>query len=76
MTNILKANLVFEQFQHPDLGDMVGIHKKGGGGGKKVRKAKPKTYQAEKIIGNGSFGVVYKACYTQDGEHVAIKKVY
>ena len=46
------------------MGDLVGIHKKGGGGGKKSRKAKPKTYQAEKIIGNGSFGVVYKACYT------------
>ena len=54
---------------------MVGIHKKGGGISKKVKKIRPKTYQAEKIIGNGSFGVVYKACYTEDGEHVAIKKV-
>jgi len=59
------------------MSEFVAVHKKGGGPTKmKQRKTKPKTYQAEKIIGNGSFGVVYKACYMQDGEHVAIKKVY
>ena len=37
---------------------------------------KPKSYQAEKIIGNGSFGVVYKAVNDADQKYVAIKKVY
>jgi hypothetical protein len=46
------------------MSEFVAVHKKGGGPAKlKQRKTKPKTYQAEKIIGNGSFGVVYKACY-------------
>ena len=34
------------------------------------------TYNAEKIIGNGSFGVVYKAINDQEMQQVAIKKVY
>lgn len=34
------------------------------------------TYNAEKIIGNGSFGVVFKATIAETGETVAIKKVY
>ena len=44
----------------------------------------PKVYHAEKIIGNGSFGVVYKALHEQKepqerpmiNETVAIKKVF
>ncbi len=34
------------------------------------------TYNAEKIIGNGSFGVVFKATIAETGEAVAIKKVF
>ncbi len=34
------------------------------------------TYNAEKIIGNGSFGVVFKARIAETGEPVAIKKVF
>mmetsp|Transcript_2743 Transcript_2743/g.4695 ORF Transcript_2743/g.4695 Transcript_2743/m.4695 type:complete len:311 (+) Transcript_2743:26-958(+) len=34
------------------------------------------TYNAEKIIGNGSFGVVFKAIIAETGETVAIKKVF
>ena len=34
------------------------------------------TYNAEKIIGNGSFGVVFKAVIAETGETVAIKKVF
>jgi serine/threonine protein kinase len=33
------------------------------------------SYSAEKVIGNGSFGVVFKATVVQTGEVVAIKKV-
>ena len=33
------------------------------------------SYNADRIIGNGSFGVVYKATVVQTGEVVAIKKV-
>ena len=67
------SKFMFVQSEHPDLGDLIGIHEKPGGS-KQARKEKPKTYKAEKIIGNGSFGVVYKAL--NDGEHVAIKKIY
>ena len=46
---------------------------------KKVSHTKPKTsltYNAERVIGNGSFGVVYQARVAETGETVAIKKVY
>lgn len=33
------------------------------------------SYSAEKVIGNGSFGVVFRATVVQTGEVVAIKKV-
>jgi glycogen synthase kinase 3 beta len=35
-----------------------------------------KTYNAEKIVGNGSFGVVFQATIAETGEVVAIKKVF
>lgn len=34
------------------------------------------TYNADKVIGNGSFGVVYQATIAETGETVAIKKVF
>lgn len=33
------------------------------------------SYAAERVIGNGSFGVVYQATVIETGETVAIKKV-
>lgn len=42
------------------------------------RKDKPKhsiSYAAERVIGNGSFGIVYQATAIETGETVAIKKV-
>eukprot|EP00121_Abeoforma_whisleri_P003759 Awhi_evm1s3382 len=33
------------------------------------------SYSDTKVIGNGSFGVVYQAKYTDSGEAIAIKKV-
>jgi len=34
------------------------------------------TYTAERVVGNGSFGIVYQAHVVETGELVAIKKVY
>ena len=34
------------------------------------------TYNADKVIGNGSFGIVYQATIAETGETVAIKKVF
>ena len=34
------------------------------------------TYNAERVIGNGSFGIVYQARVVETGEVVAIKKVF
>ena len=34
------------------------------------------TYNADKVTGNGSFGVVYQATIAETGETVAIKKVF
>lgn len=34
------------------------------------------TYNAEKIVGSGTFGVVYQASCVETGERVAIKKVF
>ncbi len=33
------------------------------------------SYAAERVIGNGSFGIVYQATAIETGETVAIKKV-
>ena len=41
-----------------------------------AKKQQSLTYNAEKIIGNGSFGVVFKATIAETGETVAIKKVF
>jgi glycogen synthase kinase 3 beta len=43
-----------------------------------ARANKPKhsiSYAAERVIGNGSFGIVYQATAIETGETVAIKKV-
>lgn len=34
------------------------------------------TYNADRVVGNGTFGVVYQATIAETGETVAIKKVY
>ena len=34
------------------------------------------TYNAERVVGNGSFGVVFQATVNENNEKVAIKKVY
>ena len=34
------------------------------------------TYNADRVVGNGSFGVVFQATRAETGETVAIKKVY
>jgi len=44
--------------------------------GESTEKKKPTiSYAAERVIGNGSFGVVYQATVIETGESVAIKKV-
>merc|ERR1712178_378572 len=60
----------------------MSISSKGGqirpGGGKKSGDEKDSqviSYSADKVIGNGSFGVVFKATKVDTGETVAIKKV-
>ena len=42
---------------------------------KKMDKSAAISYAAERVIGNGSFGVVYQASTIETGETVAIKKV-
>lgn len=43
---------------------------------RKAKETKPQpSYAAERIVGNGSFGVVYQAQVIETGETVAIKKV-
>lgn len=39
------------------------------------REKKSISYAAERVVGNGSFGVVYQATVIETGETVAIKKV-
>lgn len=34
------------------------------------------TYNAERVVGNGSFGVVFQATVNETNQQVAIKKVY
>jgi len=34
------------------------------------------TYNADRVVGNGSFGVVFQATVAETGEVVAVKKVY
>jgi serine/threonine protein kinase len=46
-----------------------------GGGGAAASFEQNISYSAERIIGNGSFGVVFEAKVVETGEVVAIKKV-
>ena len=43
---------------------------------KAILSQPPANYTVEKVIGNGSFGVVYQAVIAATGEPVAIKKVF
>lgn len=54
-----------------------GDHHSHGGGGGSATGSQEQTisYSAERIIGNGSFGVVFQAAVVETGEIVAIKKV-
>lgn len=44
--------------------------------GPEENKLDSSAYNADTIVGNGSFGVVYRATKTETGEIVAIKKVF
>jgi serine/threonine protein kinase len=44
--------------------------------GGEIPNGDKKTYNAQKIVGNGTFGVVFKATVAETGETVAIKKVF
>lgn len=59
------------------LGDMKlsGEGASGGGDGNSSKKASF-TYNAERVLGSGSFGIVYQAQVVETGESVAIKKVF
>lgn len=56
------------------LGDMSLSHEKSRRKSKKSEDSEC-LYSAERVIGNGSFGVVYQASVNSTGETVAIKKV-
>jgi len=43
---------------------------------RKANKNTSFTYNADRVVGNGSFGVVFQATVAETGEDVAIKKVY
>lgn len=46
-------------------------------GQQKEKKQQQFTYNADRVVGNGSFGVVFQATVNGDSnEQVAIKKVY
>ena len=46
-----------------------------GGDGESKKEKQAISYAAERVIGYGSFGVVYQATVIETGETVAIKKV-
>merc|ERR1719464_1279627 len=47
-----------------------------GGSGEAGSKKASFTYNAERVLGSGSFGIVYQAQVVETGESVAIKKVF
>merc|ERR1719414_813050 len=51
------------------------LNEKGEGGDGK-RSASSLTYNAQRVLGSGSFGIVYQAQVVETGENVAIKKVF
>eukprot|EP00516_Mucochytrium_quahogii_P001403 CAMPEP_0203744466 /NCGR_PEP_ID=MMETSP0098-20131031/512_1 /ASSEMBLY_ACC=CAM_ASM_000208 /TAXON_ID=96639 /ORGANISM=" , Strain NY0313808BC1" /LENGTH=357 /DNA_ID=CAMNT_0050631981 /DNA_START=295 /DNA_END=1368 /DNA_ORIENTATION=+ len=62
---------------NPNSGGINGISERRATSDEGKSKAEGQTisYSAEKVIGNGSFGVVFRATVVQTGEVVAIKKV-
>mmetsp|Transcript_12832 Transcript_12832/g.40968 ORF Transcript_12832/g.40968 Transcript_12832/m.40968 type:complete len:417 (-) Transcript_12832:355-1605(-) len=52
-----------------------GSHSRRHSGGSKPKEEKTISYSAERIIDNGSFGIVFQARVVETGEIVAIKKV-
>lgn len=60
--------------QDPTGGDKAAQSKTKGKDEKDQKKKMPR-YSAERVIGSGSFGVVYKAMNIQTKQTVAIKKV-
>ena len=58
-----------------NIGGMAESSSAGGGSAKGSLAEQNISYSAERIIGNGSFGVVFEAKVVETGEVVAIKKV-
>ena len=58
-----------------NIGGMAESSIAGGGSAKGSLAEQNISYSAERIIGNGSFGVVFEAKVVETGEVVAIKKV-
>lgn len=73
-------NLLLQRQIPDEIQKMLGRHTIDTKSKKPFPKDPVKAYQAEKIIGNGSFGVVYRALesntFKRGKEIVAIKKVY
>ncbi|CEM23980.1 unnamed protein product [Vitrella brassicaformis CCMP3155] len=65
-----------------ETGGAAGHGKEDGGGsssallGERGKERQNFTYNAERVIGNGSFGIVYQAQVVETQETVAIKKVF
>jgi len=57
------------------LGGMK-INESGGKDGSDPKAKSSFTYNAERVLGSGSFGIVYQAQVVETGESVAIKKVF
>lgn len=79
ITDKLKA-LKIEQQQQQAQGAAGGVSQSSASSSASQPPAKKKEmgavrYAAERVIGNGSFGVVYQATVIETGETVAIKKV-
>ena len=87
-TSCVCQNIIFYEVLHSNDPPPSPPSDKGGSGGKDHNvttvlatagqgsdRPQEVSYTVAKIIGNGSFGVVYQAKWTDSGEMVAIKKV-